>query len=163
MFKIVVSAFVLAAAVMAPATAAAQKLVFVARHAERADAPALDQEDPVLSPIGRERAVRLAAMLRDAGIDAVYVTRYRRTQQTASPLATHLNVQPALTPDTVPELVSTLKARHADDIVLIVGHSSTVPAIVRALSGLVVSLDDTDYTSLFVVVPANGTAARVRY
>jgi phosphohistidine phosphatase SixA len=158
-----VFAVLLVVAVLAPATAAAQKLVFVARHAERADAPALDQEDPVLSEIGRDRAVRLGAMLRDAGVDAIYVTKYRRTQQTAAPLAALLGVGPALTPDTIPDLVSTLKARHADDVVLIVGHSSTVPAIVRALSGFIVSLDDSDYTSLFVVVPANGTAVRVRY
>ena len=163
MCKRFVCIVVLAAAVGTPATAAAQKLVFVVRHAERADAPALDQEDPTLSQAGRDRAVRLAAMLRDAGVGAIYVSRYRRTQQTASPLATLLKIEPALTPANVPDLVDTLKTRHARDVVLIVGHSSTVPAIVRALSGLVVSLDESDYTSLFVIVPAHQTAVRMRF
>jgi broad specificity phosphatase PhoE len=166
MHKRVAFAVALAAFLMAPSLASAQKLVVVARHAERADDPARPEPDPQLSPAGRARAEKLSAMLKDAGVAAIYVTQYRRTQETAAPLASTLKLTPAMTPANIEELLSTLKSRHAGDVVLIVGHTSTVPGIVKALSGATITIADDDYTSLFVVVPAPGAAgsvARLRY
>ena len=94
----------LAIIVLAPAAASAQKLVIVVRHAERADggagvsmagAPA----DPLLSAAGEARAAKLAGMLEEAAITAIVVTEFRRTQDTAKPIAaiTRLRQAPGAT------------------------------------------------------------------
>jgi hypothetical protein len=59
--------------------------------------------------------------------------------------------------------VSALKEDHADDVVLIVAHSSTIPGIVKALTGSSVEVSESDYDSLFVVIPATQTTVRLRY
>ena len=76
---------------LAPPPAAAQHTVFLVRHAERADTtPGAARRwptDPDLSDAGRARAESLAAALKDAKITAIYTTEFKRTQQTAAPLA----------------------------------------------------------------------------
>lgn len=153
---------ILAGLLLVPSVAAAQKLVFVVRHAERADEPARNENDPALSQAGQARARKLETLLADAHVDAIYVTQYRRTRQTAEPLATAMKVKPEVMPTAVPAFVDALK-HHANDVVLIVGHSNTIPAIVKALTGSSVSIGESDYGSLFVVVPATHTVVRMRY
>ena len=153
----------LAATLTAPAVAQAQKLVYVVRHAERADDPARNEQDPPLSTAGERRAARLAVMLGDAGIRGIYVTQFQRTQQTAGPIASKLKIKPDVMPATITALVADLKGRHANDVVLLVAHSSTMPGIIRGFGGPAVDIDDADYDSLFVVVPSTGTASRIRF
>src|SRR5262245_19806045 len=76
-----------AVALFLPAVAHAQKLIFVVRHAERADAGMQAQTDPPLSVAGEARAQKLAAMLADAGVKYIFATEFKRTQDTAKPLA----------------------------------------------------------------------------
>lgn len=163
MFKKAVFAAALVAVVLVPAVADAQKLVFITRHAERADDPVRNQEDPPLSQAGEARAAKLRQMLQDADVKAIYVTQFRRTQETARPLAAKVNVKPEVMPSSVGSLVNALKSRHANDVVLIVAHSSTIPGIVKALAGQSVDVKDSDYENLFVVVPATSTVSRIRY
>lgn len=153
--------------VAAPSVASAQKLVIVARHAERADGGSMaagSQTDPPLSQAGEARARKLAAMLADAGVTAIVTTEYKRTKDTAGPLAARLGLaaKTMAARDTA-GLVSALKSTHAQDVVFVVGHSNTVPAIVKALGGPDVSLPESDYDSLFFVVPATGVTTRIRY
>ena len=80
-----------------PAAANAQKLLFIVRHAERADGDSkmkMANSDPPLSESGRARALKLAEMLGDSGIESIYVTEFRRTQETAAPLASKLELFP---------------------------------------------------------------------
>ncbi len=150
-----------------PMAAHAQKLVFLVRHAERADSgsPGMRmQDDPPLSAAGLARASQLGRVLGDAGIRAIYVTEYRRTLETAKPLAERLRLTPRRIPSRdISALVDSLKREHGSDIVFIVGHSNTVPAIIKALGGLDVTIDENDYGSLFVVVPGTETTTRIRY
>jgi broad specificity phosphatase PhoE len=159
----------LAGALLVPSAADAQRLVLLVRHAERADGGAppagmMAPADPELSDAGKSRAARLAAMLADAGITAVVATEFRRTQETARPLAEKLRLAVATVPQADSAgLLNRLKTRHAGDVVLVVGHSNTVPAIITALGGPKITIADTDYDSLFVLVPATGALTRIRY
>jgi phosphohistidine phosphatase SixA len=140
-----------------PSPAAAQSAVIVVRHAERADASA----DSLLSAAGEARAARLAAMLEDAGIDAIYTTQRRRTMQTAQPLADRLHLTPiAVATEDIDGLITRVRAAGSLDRILIVGHSNTVPEILRRLGvQQTVAVDDDDFENLFVVTPHPGSAS----
>jgi broad specificity phosphatase PhoE len=141
---------------IAGASVSAQQTVFVVRHAERADGGAgaggsMASTDPELSEAGKARAQSLANALKDAGIKAIYVTEFKRTQQTAAPLAAALNIQPTVVPaKDVAALVERLKAGSGN--ALVVAHSNTVPDLIKRL-GVVepVNVADADYDNLFVV------------
>ena len=153
-----------------PAIASAQSLVYVVRHAERADggagantmnsAPA----DPHLSAAGVARAAKLANMLADGGIKAIYVTDFKRTQETAAPLAArlHLRVDTIKSADSA-SLIASMKAHHQHDVVLVVGHSNTIPDIIKALGGPSIVIGDNEYDSVFVLVPGTGVMSRIRF
>ena len=166
---LVVSLCVLAA-LLAPAVAQAQALVILVRHAERADGGAgantmtTAPADPLLSAAGAARAARLADMLRDAGVTTIFATEFRRTQDTGKPLAAKLGlqVQTVLAKDTS-GLVAKIGASGAKDVVLVIGHSNTIPDVIRALGGPAVTIADAEYDSLFVFVPANRVLTRIRY
>jgi len=146
-------AFVAAIALAVPA--AAQQTIFVVRHAERADAsagaaPAM-AADPDLSEKGKARAQALATVLRDAKITAIYTTQYKRTVQTAEPLAKALAIPPTVIDarDTA-ALIEKLKT---GGNALVVGHSNTVGPILQQLGVAdAITLGDDDYDNIFVVV-----------
>ena len=150
-----VGAVVFAATLGLAAAASAQPAIFIVRHAERADAgtPAakVSGADPDLSEAGRARAASLAAVLKDAKITAIYVTEYKRTAQTAAPLAQALGIQPiAITSKDVPGLAE--KVRAAAGNVLVVGHSNSVPTLIKALGGAdPPTIAEEEFDNLFVV------------
>lgn len=55
--------------------------------------------DPALSPEGREQAVKVCARLAGEGVDAIYVSKLRRTAETASALSTALALPLVVDPD----------------------------------------------------------------
>ncbi len=152
---------------VAPAPALAQQLVIAVRHAERADGGSMSstaETDPKLSAAGEARAARLAAMLADAGITAVYATEYRRTQDTARPIAERLGVKVRIhkAQDSI-GLAAVLKAAHPKEIVLVVGHSNTLPQVIKALGGPALTIPDSEYDTIYFFVPATGTLSKIRY
>ncbi len=129
--------------------AAAQSTIFLVRHAEKA---AGGGNDPDLSDAGRARAESLATTLKDSGISAIFVTDLKRTQQTAAPLAKFLHVDPAIVPakDSVALLA---KLRATTGNALVVGHSDTIPNLIKSLGiATPVNIEDNDYDNLFVLV-----------
>lgn len=143
--------------------------VFLVRHAERAEEP---RQDPPLTEKGVARSRELARVLSTAGIKAIYTSQFARTKQTAEALAKQLGI--ASTPitlktsptnarqiaqestkETVDKILS-----HAGDSVLVVGHSNSIPDVIKLLGGDVVpAIDDKKYDDLFVVtVYGNGRA-----
>ena len=133
-----------------PYGAAAQEAVYVIRHAERADQSA----DSRLSPAGRARAAVLAKMLRDAGITHVFTSKLRRTIETARPLASALHLTPQqLEGSDVAALAVKLSALGPRDRALVVGHSNTVPELLRALHvETPITIADSEFDNLFIVV-----------
>jgi broad specificity phosphatase PhoE len=149
---------------LSPSVSFAQKMVILTRHAERADGAAtMGASDPKLSAAGAARAEKLLAMLADANIAAIFTTEYTRTKDTAAPLAAKIKVAPEAIPASqLNALLEKIKS-HADDTVFVVGHSNTVPMIIKALGGPDVLIGDNEYDSLFFYVPATKTLTRVRY
>ncbi|HXA08948.1 MAG TPA: phosphoglycerate mutase family protein [Chthoniobacterales bacterium] len=142
----------LATLLLAASAGAEPRVIFLVRHAERADASGPAQADPALSATGKARAAALVKELRDAGISAIYTSEFRRAQQTASPLANSLGIKIEVVPakDSAALLA---KLRSASGNVLVVGHSNTVPEIIKALGVSVsVTIAEQDYDDLFLVV-----------
>jgi len=150
------------------ASVSAQSTVFLVRHAERADASPGTKptagSDPDLSEAGHARAASLALALKDAGITAIYVTKYKRTHQTAAPLAKASGVTPTIIKgDDAATLVAALKTAKGN--VLVVGHSNTVPAVVKELGvSTPITIGDDEFDNLFVVrTGADATLIRLHY
>jgi phosphohistidine phosphatase SixA len=146
---------------VAPVTAATT--VVVVRHAEKSTD---DPRDPSLSTAGQDRARALNALLRNAGVTDIYTTQYKRTRQTAEPFAQQFGITIVERPITAAnsatyarDLAQEIFTRSAGKGVLVVGHSNTVPDIVKALSGSTVpEIADPEYDHVFVVViPPSGS------
>jgi broad specificity phosphatase PhoE len=181
---------VLAACSSAPGTAASaprsaaaadSQVIILVRHAEKA--VIAGEADPPLSAAGEQRAQVLAALLRrwelgpesraydpdailrNRGIDRIFVTLYRRTQATAAPLAQLLQIAPdtfsTRTPD-YPAAVAAAARAHRGKAVVVVGHSNSIPAIITALgAGPMAELCEAEYAHLFIVVLKDGAAPRL--
>ena len=74
----------------------AKSTYFLIRHAEK-DRTDAENKNPSLTEKGKERALLWSQLLADYGIEAVYATDYKRTQETAAPSAAKL-VQSLLPP-----------------------------------------------------------------
>ena len=132
-----------------PRDPATPTIVYALRHAEKGGAPG--EKDPPLSAAGAVRARTLAHMLAEVKFDAIYVSSYRRTQETVAPLAQAQGLTPVvLAPDSV---AAHILRRDEGKTVLVVGHSNTVPAVLTGLgSGLPVTIADTQFDHLFIVL-----------
>lgn len=118
-----------------PRASQEETLLFLVRHAERADDGGMTpEEDPPLSQAGRERAEELARILKDAGINHVHASDYVRTRETAAPLATAnglvLSTYDPRDPESFATELRATPGRH-----LVVGHSNSIPQLVAALGG----------------------------
>lgn len=125
--------------------------VIVLRHAEKAAEPAAD---PDLSAAGLERARRLAALLGATKISAVYASDRLRTQRTAAPLAARVGLAVTVRDaKDVQGLLDDIGSRQVGRTVVVVGHSNTVPEIVRSLTRgrHAVTLADDEFDRIFVV------------
>ncbi len=144
------AALVASLALVAPA-AAAHKALFIVRHAEKASST--DPDTP-LAAQGEDRALRLASLLRNAGVTHVFVSEKKRTQQTAQELVDQRGLAaPVVVPaaDTG-KLVAQLKAAPADAVILVVGHSDTIPGILKGLGvNDAVTIRDDQYGRIFLV------------
>jgi len=141
-------------------------MIFV-RHAERALEPA---DDPGLSEAGKRRVAELTRQLVDAdvvaGVDAIFSTPFRRTLETVQPLAKALDLEvnqydPA---DNEAVLKKILKL-HKGKIILVVGHSNTVPTLIADLgaSKKVPPIAHSEYDNIYIVsIPWFGKTKTIR-
>lgn len=125
--------------------------VILVRHAEKKLEP--ENPDPDLSPEGVARAQEVARVFADAGVNVIYATQYKRTQQTVKPLADR-NSLPVTLLDSkqTEELVSQIQTTHRGKTIFVSGHSNSVPAIISVLSNeKLPDIPDNEYDNLFVV------------
>ena len=127
---------------------------YVVRHAEKQVMPA-NLSDPALTEIGVQRANNLNAYFGKRKPDSIFVSKYLRTQQTASPTAFTANISPIVINQTDTDGIDAFVKRLYNmnkKKVLIVGHSNTVPRIVKGLSGQTINpIPETDYDNLFII------------
>lgn len=139
--------------------------VILVRHAEKATSPA---DDPGLSADGTQRAADLGAALAGARVTSVITTQLARTQLTAKPVSDALGSPPIVVPVASPvashvdAVAAAVRARPPGDVVLVVGHSNTIPLILAALGGpKLPDLCDPEYAWLFILeFPGGGGAPR---
>lgn len=121
--------------------------IIIVRHAER------EGTADSLSATGVVRANDLAQAVRTANLHAVYCSDTRRARDTAAPAATlmHLPLEeyPA---QECKALIGRIMRDHVGESVLIVGHSNTVPVLIRAAGGpRIPDLDEKEFDGLYVV------------
>jgi broad specificity phosphatase PhoE len=141
-------------------------MIFV-RHAEKASQPA---DDPGLSEAGRRRVAELTRQLVDAdvvaGVDAVYATPLRRTQETASGVADALDLPVhTYSLDDEEAVLDTILKEYKGKIILIVGHSDTVPRLIANLgaSKKVPPIQEDEFDNIYVVsIPWFGKTKTIR-
>jgi broad specificity phosphatase PhoE len=136
-------------------------VALIIRHAEKASTPA---DNPPLSAGGQARAQELIHVLGEAGVSAIYATQFLRTQQTVEPLASHLGI--AITEVAAVDidgLINQLRRDYPGRVVLIAGHSNTLPQIIEKLGGgNIAPIAEDKFDNLFLVsIPWIGRAKTV--
>jgi broad specificity phosphatase PhoE len=141
-------------------------IIFV-RHAEKAAEP---ESDPGLSEAGQRRVAELTRQLVDAdvvaGVDAVYATPYRRSQETAGPVADALDL-PINTYDAsdTKTVLKRILEKHKGKVILVVGHSNTVPVLIAKLgaSKKVPPIHEDEYDNIYIIsIPWFGKTKTIR-
>ena len=127
--------------------------IILVRHAEKS---AVGGSNPVLSPAGEARAQALAAALAQAGITAIFTSPYQRTQLSAQPLAQLLKITPQVVDAAPAAVMAAVRASPAQGVVLVVGHSNTVPGIIAGFGGpQLPDLPEDRFNSLFMLLPGS--------
>jgi 2,3-bisphosphoglycerate-dependent phosphoglycerate mutase len=145
--------------------------VFLVRHAEKADEP---RPDPPLIEKGVARSQELARLLSAAHIKAIFTSQFLRTKQTAEPLAKQLGLRattfalksnPARPREIAVESTTELANKileHSGESVLVVGHTNSIPDLIKMLGGDVVpTIDEKTFDDLFVVTVFGKGKAKV--
>ncbi|HEU4934383.1 MAG TPA: phosphoglycerate mutase family protein [Pyrinomonadaceae bacterium] len=174
---LILCVLLLLVAVASPAAVAQEEFkpvtVFLIRHAEKEDEP---RQDPPLKKEGVVRSQELARLLSNAGIKAIFTSQFTRTKQTAEPLATKLGLTATpftlksnpsnprqIAAESTAEVTNKILER-AGESVLVVGHSNSIPDVIKMLGGdIVPTIDERKFDDLFVVtVYAKGKARVVQ-
>ncbi|WP_157980772.1 SixA phosphatase family protein [Pseudidiomarina salinarum] len=131
--------------------------LYFARHAQKEKAPS----NPGLNQQGQRSAQQLADILEYAGVEAVLSTDYNRTRETAQPLAERLKLQVETYPtgDNEAFIRRLLDQRKT---VLVVGHSNTVPELVRLAGGQAPDLSERHYGDIFQLTYIDDTVLTTR-
>ena len=123
--------------------------IFLVRHAEKGYG-----SDPTLTFQGVRRAQLLAHIFKKLPLDAVFATRYKRTQETAQPAAREKGLEVELyEADELTTFALRLRRKYRGQAVLIVGHSDTTPELVNRIvtDGVLERIDERDYSNFYVV------------
>ena len=121
--------------------------VILIRHAERLATPG---NDPQLSAAGKSRAQLLPHVLSQAEVSAIYTSEFIRTKETAQPLAAALSLSPKEATE-AQDIKKDILLNHAGKTVLVVGHTDTVPEVIRLFGdNSDHEIDDNEFDNMFV-------------
>ncbi len=147
-----------------PSFAQAQdKLIILVRHAEKAELENTDNPDPELSDAGKRRAERLKEVIGRYRPGAVYSTDYRRTRDTATPIAQRRKKTVQIYDARQPKQVIDEIMKSETKRFIVVGHSNTVPGLANLLTGKEVfrNLEESEYSVIWLIRLKNGKVTKV--
>jgi len=143
-------------------------VVLVVRHAERSDTATCTPDSTVktrpnlaLLPAGVTRREVLRHVAGEDSISAIFASEFCRTQNTVGPLAADLGLAVTVVDQfeadgitvNVEDLVSQIKSNHKGKVVLIAGHSDTIPPIIEKLgAGTITAIGNDEFDNLYVVI-----------
>lgn len=125
---------------------AAAHTIYLVRHAEKEKG-----DEPGLTPQGLVRANALRNRLQGQNVKYLHSSNYRRTLETAAPLARALNMEVQIyDPNDLPGLakhIQTLPGTH-----VVIGHSNTTPELAALLSGDgIIPMSDDEYDRIYEI------------
>ncbi len=128
--------------------ASLSRTIFLVRHAEKE----LNVDNPRLTAAGQARAESLKELLSTEDIQSIYSSDFRRTIETANPLAESCGLEVKIyDPSKLAEFAKELQSSTGN--CLVVGHSNTTPELTKLLTGEeVVPMPETEYDRLIRVV-----------
>jgi broad specificity phosphatase PhoE len=132
-------------------TGEAQTTTFILlRHAEKDND---GTQDPPLTKEGYARAEKIARMLRETEVQAIYTTKYKRTGLTVAPLAQAKGITVEEYEAFKAEEIGRMIETHRGGTVVISGHSNNIPWIANLLLGKeqVKEYDESDYDNMLIV------------
>ena len=120
--------------------------IFLLRHAEK---EINVDSDPSLTVVGRQRAEKLVGIFQSVNISAIFSTEYKRTLQTATPLAEALGLEiRRYDPRALDKFAEQLQQETGN--LLVIGHSNTTPQLSELLGGKSFGqIDDSEYNVLY--------------
>lgn len=139
------------------------KTILLLRHADVDPHGGAGPDDPHLNAAGRRRAETLAHVAGDAGITSILVSPALRTKETVAPLAARLNLQ---TVQTAPDFVQQVLSNQTGTVLLVAGHSNTVPLMINDLGASFPQIPLQGHDDLFVVTviePGEAHVAHLKY
>lgn len=135
-----------------------------------ADVELGDDSNPGLTAAGQVRAEELVRMVGDidvvAGIDAIFATQFRNTQETAEPLAKMLQMPvQVIDADNVRGLTDLILQEYKGRIVLVITNRKALPQLIQRFHGSknLPPMDDSEYDNLYIVsIPWYGKVKTLR-
>ena len=124
--------------------------IYFVRHAEKIND---GRKNPALNELGKKNAKRLVSLLKDAKIEAIYSTDYKRTQDTVKPLSEALNIKiQSYHPNKTEQLLKDVNENYSGKSILIVGHSNTLSKTIVDFSGEDIGeINEADYSNFFIL------------
>ena len=124
---------------------------YLIRHAEKVRTNKTDR-DPALNEKGIIRALNWKDYFIDKDISKIYSTNYKRTLETVKPIEEAIGLTAILySPSSID--YKNFISSNQDEIVLVVGHSNTIPDFVNELINDQVysQIDDLNNSNLYIV------------
>ncbi len=136
-----------------------QTKIYLVRHAEKDTG-----NNPPLTMAGHKRAGDLLRVLKNKNLQRIYATPYRRTQQTGDSLRIQLHIDTLIyKADTTGEslFAKIISAQDAGKTILVIGHSNTVPKLIRKLGVTnfpAKDIDEKEFDNLYLITYKKGKA-----
>ena len=124
---------------------------YLIRHAEKVRTDKSDK-DPKLNEYGMLRAIKWQEYFSDKNISKIYSTNYKRTLETVKPIQESSDLIPIIYSPSDIDYKNFIMSNKIE-VVLIVGHSNTIPDFVNGLinENVYSQIDDLNNSNLYVV------------